>query len=61
MKLGEHLYQSQQGGAETAPQGDAGFSEHVDEPEAHEAPKEDHVVDAEFTEVDDEHRKNGTV
>ena len=46
MKLGEAMYKAQaaQGGTDGAAPGDS-------------APKDDNVVDAEFSEVDDEHKK----
>jgi molecular chaperone DnaK len=49
MKLGEHLYK-QQAESEAASA----------EPAAEEAPADEQVVDAEFTEVDDENRHTGT-
>jgi len=49
MKLGEAMYKAQQASGEgAAPEGDAGA-----------APKDDNVVDAEFSEVD-ENNKKGT-
>ena len=49
MKLGEAMYKAQQAAGEgAAPEGDAGAQ-----------PKDDNVVDAEFSEVD-ENNKKGT-
>jgi molecular chaperone DnaK len=64
MKLGEHLYAQAQAaettaGSATGGGADAGFGETPEH--AAGGGGDDHVVDAEFTEVDDEHRKNGTV
>jgi molecular chaperone DnaK len=65
MKLGEHLYKQAQaseapGSAAGADEGFGGASENHSEGAPHNG-GDDHVVDAEFTEVDDEHRKSGTV
>ena len=60
MKLGEHMYRNASG---TEGAADAGFG--AEQAAEHAAPHTDagaeHVVDADFTEVDDEHRKSGTV
>jgi molecular chaperone DnaK len=45
MKLGEAMYKAQQEGGDSGPSGDAGA-------------KKDDVVDAEFTEVDDDKKKS---
>ncbi len=52
MKLGEHLY-SQPTAGQAEPDAAPEQPQH--------AAGDDHVVDAEFTEVDDDHRKSGTV
>lgn len=58
MKIGEHLYRQQQeaaqqsAGAETAGGDDAGSA-------SADAPKDGEVIDAEFTDVDDDKRANG--
>ena len=51
MKLGEAMYKAQQAETEAAAGPDAGTS-----PPGGEQPAEDEVVDAEFSEVDDENK-----
>jgi molecular chaperone DnaK len=56
MKLGQAMYEAQQQSAGAAPEADAASS---GDGASSGQPREEEVVDAEFSEVDDENKANG--